>query len=63
MTAWHGEHETNKCWAKINNILMGESVVEYTVESIFLSIGSVGGWSNACGRHISTQRSCHASDR
>ena len=27
MTAWYGKHETNKCWGKIKNILMGEMVV------------------------------------
>ena len=27
MTAWYGKHETNKCWRKIKNILMGKLVI------------------------------------
>ena len=35
MTAKYGKHETNKCWGKIKNILMGEIVVD--VPTTFVS--------------------------
>ena len=56
MKAWYGERETNKCWRKIKNILMEESVVD--VPTTFVSenhryVGVLRGidfLSSECGR-------------
>ena len=76
MTTWNEKHETDKCWGEVRNILMGELVIGVPMtfvsenhgyvlvhRGIFLRVAVLQRRSNAFGRHISTQRSCHESNR